>query len=298
MEEQNAQPMLSHQPKIDLEKLIVRISDISTLPTVVGQILEVVNRPDTSAEDLCGVVESDPMLTIRVMQAVQSVNHGIRNPIDRPKQAIAHLGFQRVRNIALAVSVCDLFKGEHQLGRYNRVQLWQHQVAVGAIARMIAVQTKVANPEGVFLAGLLHDIGIILEDQFIHERFKALMENYPGDTPLVDAESRCFGFSHATLGSRVAERWKLPEMVQDVIRLHHSETGYRGEFGKELSCVQLANVLCTLSGISSIGRKLVALSPLALQTLGLEMDAVRGLVEQVAEELPKYEDLMHLAKAG
>ncbi len=69
---------------------------------------------------------------------------------------------KQVRNLAITASVSKLFRQEEAIGSYLRSQLWQHLVSVGVCARLIAMRREFENFEDMFLAGLLHDIGIIL----------------------------------------------------------------------------------------------------------------------------------------
>ncbi len=100
------------------------------------------------------------------------------------------------------------------------------------------------------------------------------------------------------LGSRVADSWKLPEAIKHVTRYHHDTVrGYTGPHAKILSCVELANVLCTLKGIGSTDLKLIELSPQVLKHLLLDQNDLRVLAEDMDHELNLHEELVKLVES-
>ena len=93
------------------------------------------------------------------------------------QQAIAYLGVRQIRNLAMTASTSKLFSSNEKIGPYSRSGLWQHLVSVGICARLLAMRLNLKNFEDIFLAGLLHDIGIVLEDQHVHDPFVAAMDS-------------------------------------------------------------------------------------------------------------------------
>jgi putative nucleotidyltransferase with HDIG domain len=281
-----------------LTDLLSREKYVSTLPHMVLRVNSVANDPKSSSRELSRVIELDPALASRILRSVNSVAYGLQSRITSLHDAISYLGFRRACNLTISASVCKVFKGQHQIGTYNRLGLWRHMVSVAITARMIALRNGQENFEEAFLAGLMHDLGIILEDQYMHDTFSRMMLSYKEGEPLSDAERRWFGFDHAMLGALVAEQWQLPDIVCETIRRHHDvEHGVEGENGGVIACVQLANVLCTLRGPSSIGMRLVKLSPVALKRLGMSHDDIRVLAEDMETELNAHKELFSLTAA-
>ena len=167
-------------------------------------------------------------------------------------------------------------------------------MSVAICARLLAVRLELPMFEDAFLAGLLHDIGIILEDQHMHRSFCAALEMAKGRTTFAEAEQACFGFDHMILGSRIAELWKFPTPIRDAIRFHHMSQQYRGEHKKTVQCVEVANVVCTLKGISAVGRKLVRAPLEAIDALGLTKPDVRVLAADLDQELAANEKMFEL----
>ena len=277
-----------------LEAVVQRVTEISTLPQIALQVIEVARNPDTGAADLKAVVEGDPALGARVLRMVNSAAYGVRSTVTNLHQAISYLGFNQVRNLAMTASVSEVFRKNESIGTYQRQNLWRHLVSVGICARLVASRCRMPDFEDAFLAGLLHDIGIILEDQQTHDHFRAVMgELGPGKT-LCDVEKERLGFTHATLGATVAELWRFPEIVRAAIRFHHESESYKGEGEGIVRCVEIANIICTIKGITSVGQKLVQPTLPVFKAMGFQKEDILILAKDLDGEIASSESLFEL----
>ncbi|MBN1908940.1 MAG: HDOD domain-containing protein [Pirellulales bacterium] len=270
---------------IPLEKVVQRIDEISTLPHVALRVMEVANNADSGAVDLKEAMEGDAALSARVLRVVNSSAFATRTQITNLQQAIAYLGLKQIRNLAMTASVSELFSKDEAIGPYRRSALWRHLVSVGICARLIAMRRKIHNFEDAFLAGLLHDIGIVLEDQHLHEPFCDVIRSLDESRSLIDIEREHLGFDHTLLAEKVAETWGFPEVIKAAIRYHHMSVRYRGSEVPIVRCVEVANLICTLKGIPSVGLKLVKFSPPALAGLGLTKEDIAVLANDLDNEL-------------
>lgn len=278
--------------KPTLAQLVRKIDDISTLPQVALRIMEVANDPNAGAADLKEVMECDAALSARVLRCVNSSAYAVRVRITNLQQAIAFLGLKQIRNLAMTAGVAEMFKKEVNIGSYRRSELWRHLVSVGICARMIAMRRRMPNFEDAFLGGLLHDIGIILEDQYAHSAFEKILASLaPGEETLCETERRVLDFDHTALGEKVAENWKFPEALRRVIRAHHNAAACSGDDAVLVQCVEAANTICTMKGISSVGINLLRFSPATFAALELKRDDVVVLSEDLDLELAKNSGL-------
>lgn len=257
-----------------LDRVCRRVHEISTLPVIALKIMEVANDPGSGAAEMKAVMESDAALATRVLRCVNSSAYAVRTRITNLQQAIAYLGLKQIRNLAITASVGELFKGGDTIATYSRPHLWKHFVSVGLCARLIAMRLRKTNFEDIFLAGLLHDIGIILEDEHDHENFVGMISSIDENRSLAEVERDRLNYDHTMLGHRIAEGWGFPEPVQAAVRFHHNSEAYRGSEVDAVRCVEVANLICTLKGISSVGRKLVRFSPQALTNLNLNKEDI------------------------
>lgn len=277
-----------------VDKVAKRIDGISTLPHVALRVMEVANDDRSGAADLKAVLEADPALSARVLRCVNSSAYALRTKVTNLQLAIAYLGLKQIRNLAVTASVSDIFKKDEQVGSYSRAGLWKHLVSVGICARLIALRQRLPEFEDTFLAGLLHDIGIILEDQHMHNPFCQMIQSLSPSKTLAECEREHFGFDHTQLGERVAELWKFPQAAQAAIAYHHASVVYRGEHAPTVRCVEVANLICTLKGVSSVGVNLLRSSRAVLDAMSLSKEDIEVLASDLDHELELHANLFTL----
>jgi putative nucleotidyltransferase with HDIG domain len=277
-----------------LDATVKRIHFVSSLPHVALQVMEVAQNPRSGAQELKEAMETDPSLCARVLKCVNSSAYALRNPISSLQHAIAYLGSKQIRNLAMSAAVSELFKQQCAIGNYQRSELWRHLVAVGIGSKMIAMRCRMNNFEDMFLAGLLHDIGIVLEDQYVHALFSDAMTSLRSDAPLAAVEREVIGFDHTTLAQRMARNWKFPDQVAAAIRYHHGASQYRGEHLDVVRCVEAANIICSLKGITSVGANLVAFSAETFAALSLAKEDIVVLAGDLDREIEANQNLFHV----
>lgn len=278
-----------------LDLLAKRIGEISTLPQVAMRACEIANDPRSSASELKIVLEGDPALTSRVLRTVNSTFTGITSKVQSVQQAISLLGFTQIRNLAVTAAVAEIFRKDEEVERYSRKRLWRHLVSVAMASRMIAQRFGLARFEEAFLAGLLHDVGIILLDQYEHETFVGVIRTVAPGGRLSAVETERLGFDHAELGERVAKRWGFPETAVSAIRYHHVSEMAPAVHRPIVRAVELANYLCASKGITSIGLQAIGKPAAAsLAALGVGRDEFRVLWEDFDQELGKAHHLINI----
>lgn len=287
-------PTCIQGPSAILEKLVAHIDDVSSLPQVAMRVMEVANDPQSNAAALKAVMENDVALSARVLRCVNSAAYALRVRVTNLQQAITYLGMKQIRNIAMTANVSDLFRENETIGSYCRSALWRHLVAVGLCARLIAMRRSIAAFEDAFLAGLLHDIGLVLADQYAHIPFTQVIGKLDQAKTLSEVERNAMGFDHTMLGEKIGEQWGFPEAVQAAIRYHHASATYRGEHIAIVRCVEVANLICTVKDISAVGLKLVKNSPSALSGLSLTGADLRVLAEDLDREIAQNSVLFNM----
>ena len=282
------------EPRLSVRQVAQRIGEISTLPHIAMRVLQIANDPDSSVRDLKEIMEGDAALSTRVLRCVNSSAYGLRTKITNLQQAIAYLGMKQIRNLATTASVSELFRIEENIGPYRRTELWRHLVSVGVCARLLAMRMRFANFEDVFLAGLLHDIGIILEDQHLHKEFVQVMHSLEEGKTLGEVEVEHLGFDHTQLAEEVGRSWRFPEAVLAAVRYHHNSAACRDEHAGIVRCVEVANLICSLKGISSVGINLVAFPKSAIVELALTKNDVTVLANDLDRELEANQRLFQM----
>lgn len=276
----------SHADVID--RVFQKIGEVSSLPAVAMQIMELAADSQTDVEDLIEAIRSDPGLAMRIMRTVNSSYHGVRQSVSDLKQAVTLLGFQEIRNLALSAFVSPLFRESSGYRNYSREELWNHMVGTGMVAALIAETTRQVNPHEAYLAGLLHDVGLVLIDQYLHAPFCRIIDSLTADSSLCQCERAILGFDHAELGAYVAAHWKLPQHLSDAIGFHHAIQRYAGPHRKMVAAVALGDSLCHLKGFSPLGLSTAQMPPAELFIeLGAGKQRAAAIVAQLDETLDR-----------
>ena len=283
---ENSNSPHNRSPEALIERLFSQIGDVSSLPAVALEIMELADDPKTGAEDLLDAVRGDPALSMRLMRTVNSAYYGLQEKVADLKQAITLLGFTEVRNLAMTAYLARLFRDTESHGVYSRRELWNHMVGTAMVARLTAETCGHVKPQEAYLAGLLHDVGLILIDQYLHKPFCRVIDTLREDVPVCDAEMRILGFDHATLGAYVASQWNLPKNLVATIGYHHCPMQYEGEHRALVSVVSLANFFCHMKDLPSLGVRNVSMPPVELFVeLGLQRPHITMIAEQLGDVL-------------
>jgi HD-like signal output (HDOD) protein len=218
--------MLATKTKSDtdhlVESAIAKVGEIATLPEVTIRIIQIVENPKSTARDLHEVIRNDPALSARLLKVVNSAFYGLPGQISNIDRAIILLGPSAVKNIAIAASITHLFNGGSPTEGFNGLGLWRHAIAVGVASRLIfAVQGK-PSVEETFLAGLIHDLGLLVERQVFPKKIAEVFASYK-ITPrrFCEVEQEIIGVDHQVLGMALAQKWRFPRHLCVAIGYHH-----------------------------------------------------------------------------
>jgi HD-like signal output (HDOD) protein len=274
--------------RLALERLFSRISDVASLPTTAQKLLELTALDTPPVDEIRDVIETDPALLANLLRRVNSGYYGLATKVSDARSAIALLGMQEIRNLAATIFLSKFYDQPSDHGPYRRTQLWDHCVAVGTTSRMIARQTHRCVPEEAYVAGLLHDFGFILLDQFLHKHFCMVLDQLDEHTATHEVENRILTFDHAMLGGFVAHKWCFPQPAIDAITFHHRPLDYHGDHAATLHAVVLANWLCSDLGRLSLGvNNLPQPEPEVFHGLGLDDASLCDLRTQLEQEFEK-----------
>ena len=237
-----------------VEQALAKVTQIATLPEVTAQIVNVVDDPDTTADDLETLVSSDPILSVRVLKVVNSAFYGMPGEVSSIKQAIVVLGMSGVKNIAIAAGISKLFRGGKVHESFDAQDLWRHSAAVAAAARLVAEKTR-DDRDGVFLIGLLHDLGVMIEMQALRPQLIEVIEAMAAEPGLSfrDAERRIIGATHEEFGLALCRSWNFPQAFQAAVGHHHEPGTAPPEHQRQAQIICLADHLAAESGIGFCG---------------------------------------------
>ncbi len=230
-----------------LEKL-PQIREMATLPTVAFRILEMIDDPRASAQDVARLIETDAPTTMKIIKVANSSMYGIRAEITSIHQAIINLGLSRISNIAVSVALfSQLFNASVQQSVFMH-EYWRHSCATGIVARTLASKLNLNLNDREFVGGLLHDIGKLAMIQYFSVDFIQVVELVEREhISDVEAERRIFGADHNQAGEVLARQWQLPEDLRGVI-VCHTDVSRVEKPSELLAIVRIADMLCEIWG--------------------------------------------------
>lgn len=288
------------QPQL-LERIATTIGELPTSPTVVSAVMGLTADLNTEIKKLSRALSADPALTAKVLRISNSPFYGRARSVSSLDEAVMILGFFTIRSLVVATSAYSMFKRGGGDGLEHG--LWEHSLATAMGARITARRLGLTQVDEVFLAGLLHDIGILILAQKMPRDYRdVLAKAGPGGSGLLDLENGRFGFTHAELGAIMLERWNFPPVLVEMVRYHHDPEAVAGTTAavdgelllKNTLIVRFADELAQALGhdiTESSTTDPVTLAPVA--ALELSADSVADisveLTERFAEEQSLFE---------
>ncbi len=238
---------------IRIKRITESIIGLPTLPTVVSKMIELIDNPRTSAAALSRLISTDQALTARLLKLANSAYYGFPREISTVNMAIVVLGFNTVKDMGLSLSVFDVFKNLTNSDCFDISRFWEHSIACGIASRMLARNYRSRFAGEAFVAGLLHDIGKVILNQYFNKEFQIIMQKSSNGVSLETAENDTIGTSHSQIGAWLAEKWNLPKLISETILFHHNPWDSKKE-PVFIATVCLANYICHLSGLGHSGR--------------------------------------------
>ncbi len=283
-------------PDILIQRLFAHISEISTLPQIALRTLQLANDPRSTAADMAEVVQTDPAFATRVLRTVNSSFFGLQQAVVTLDHAVVLLGFREMRNLALTTHVASLFQSTTGHGHYSRRNLWFHMVSVAVVAKHIARVCRTVAPEESYLAGLLHDVGIILLDQTLHRPFCQVLDALEENPDTAETEDAILGFDHAALGHYALTKWGIPNSIAEGAAYHHRPLACHSENRHLVCAVALANSICHRMGIHSLGAATEHRLPQEVfEILGLTKPEVTQIVQDLPTQINAARELAMLS---
>jgi putative nucleotidyltransferase with HDIG domain len=273
--------------RAQLQKKVKTIKNLPTLPVIAMQVNDLLNDMESPIEQLVTLLEKDQSLVTKILRLVNSSFYGFKSRVNSVRHAVTLMGYNTIRNAIVTVSVIEALNLKTKNLDFNIDQFWRHSIRVAVMCRYIAENSKVAEPEDAFTAGLVHDIGKVVLAVYFTDELSNILEvsANQGDT-FFRAEEKLNYCPHNIIGSLLAQHWKLPDTLIKAIQYHHS-TVDRSEKNLLIGVVDAGNRLVHMMA-SHPGYSLIS-GP----------DAVLAeSVRHIMECLKKKEDWLHKIKGA
>lgn len=236
----------------ELQDKIKHIANLPTLPQVATRLMKIINDPLTSSNDVAFVVGQDLSLSAKILRLANSAFYGIPRSITNINNAVVILGLKVINTMVLSLTVFDMFPGDKKQFLFDRKAFWVHSLSCGLTAKLLAGKLKklvLFDPEEAFCAGLLHDIGKVVMEQYMHDDFhKALLLARENNIPMYDAEKEVLGFAHTDVAEWLTSSWGLPTEIQLSLVNHHTPSQSQQNHDLITLC-HLSDWLCYETGM-------------------------------------------------
>ena len=263
-----------------IEQTLERLQPV---PQAALKIMRIVEEDEYDIRALAGEIRTDQVLCARTLKLANSVMLASRTRIESIDQALMYLGVNLLIKFVIAAAVETFFAQSASGYSLCRGGLYHHAVATAVLSEKLARLTHAAKPGLAYTAGLLHDIGKVVLDQYIAGAsplfYRRLIEEKATD--FLQAEQSLLGITHSEAGYRLAKKWLLPDSLAEVIRHHHRPE--EGQRHIELNhLVFLSDLIMSRfhAGLELEKQNAPALAP-QLQVLGLSTHQLPHIVDMI-----------------
>jgi len=293
---------MNDKPPEPILKKLVEGYGLPALSPIALNLVELASDENATAQQLVQIIEKDPALAVRLLKLANSPVFGSSTKVTSLWQAVVRIGFDRLRIMALSISLRDTFP-IGKVGPLDYEKFWKVSVYRAIISRSIAIHTKTVNPEEAFIAGLILEIGLLIFfDLFIKGKNETVSLELEPLEEMLDWEKRRFGVNHREIGELALRLWKFP---QSIIQSQRPQINQHLDADSTKLCKisELARICSQVlfqetSGFNTIfvqGQRILGLDQATMNTIILSaFDEVNHIASELNLETDKGKDLITL----
>lgn len=271
--------------RLERKNQLLSVKDLPTLPKVLEEVSKLVERPDSSTEEVARLISTDQVLSAKVLKMVNSPIYGFPGRISSIEHALMLLGFNVLRGVIVSTSVFDVMN-------QNMVGLWEHSLGSALAATSVARAAGLRDPDEYSVPGLLHDLGKVVATVQLPE-LKEIIEGLvkQNDMLYLDAEREVMGFGHDRINAWLADHWKLPPNIKEGMSYHHKPQ-LAQLYPDMASVVHIADFMVRAFEYGFSGDDNVTyLRPEALKRLKLRPADVERILDHLSEQFVEIADI-------
>ena len=273
------------------DKYLHKLDSLPSFGPVITKVITLAIE-ESDARHMAGIIEKDTALSAKILRVVNSPFFGLSRNISTLSRAVAILGLKVVKNLVLSLSLLKTFSGKNKEG-FDYDLFWEHSMTVAAGARLISENSGYKDPEEGFVAGLLHDIGILILASLEAHDYRMVLDEVAEcvknnrEYDITEIETKIMGISHPEIGAWLVSKWNLPETLELAIRFHH-QIEYPAEIGpamgRLLRCVYVANKMWNMFYLPDKQSEVLKFRQLCREVLDLADDDVKEIITKVTQE--------------
>ncbi len=289
-----------------LEIMTRHVSSLVAFPFTVAKVLHLAQDERTGAGHLAQAITADPAITTHILKLSNSVffSRSSRR-INSVKDAIVRIGFTETKKIVMSMSVINLFDSNVEKLGFNRMEFWTHSLSCAVISERIAKNIGAVNAEEAFLAGLLHDLGMLFFDEFFPSVFQKILQvSVSNADQFIECEKKEIGVTHNDLIGELFPRWKIPDTITEAILSQYDVEGWELEkidsAAKKMAvCVFLADMIAKSM---KLGRECDAIvSPVSkalFVSMGLGAGLNNSFVDNIFQSIEMFRKFLKIEETS
>lgn len=286
-----------------IEVMVRHVVKLVAFPFTIAKVLKITQSEGTGATELSKAVSADPYMATYILKVSNSVFFATANRrISSVKEAIVRIGFNETKRIVLGMTVMNLFEKTNKNSGFDRIDFWYHSLATAIFSERIAKNIGDINLEEAFLAGLLHDLGIILLDDCFAPVFDTLLNATSKDADLfINQEKKILKVTHLDMLAELFPKWRIPQNVTDAILYQYEVPHYKGEADtpekKLATCIAIGNAAAKLLHIGKECDEFVEpFSDAIFKQAKLPSGITTAFVNSSKEQIELYREFLSLEK--
>ncbi len=272
-----------------------KFTGLKTIPSVATRLISMIEEDRSSLQEFEEVIKVDPTLVLRLLKLVNSAYFSLRTKIKNISEAVAYIGVDNLRNMIVLDALKNLFLRDSNSDLFSRNRLWLHCSVTSICCQMIAERVFVLKGEDAFLCGILHDIGLIVEDQVTPDKFSDFCSTFdPEKHNLTNHEQLIMGTDHPTIGYFLTREWGLNPDICQGIRLHHNSLD-TVDPASLTGILQIAEYLISRLGYDAFPEIRASISsPPLLAHIKKNIMGYRAIVDDLPHEIQKAKEIYSL----
>jgi putative nucleotidyltransferase with HDIG domain len=256
------------------------------MPAIVIELNKVLDDPHASANDVARIVSSSTSLASLVLKICNSAAFGLPVKVDSIVRAVSLLGGREISSLAISISVMRAFR-DIPSKLIDMPSFFIHSLSCATLTRIIAALANIGNPEKLFVAGLLHDVGKLILFKYFPEQSASMLRQLHSEgnrRSLLEIERAETGTTHGRIAKLLLNKWNFPDRLQNNIVHHHQPS--RAEAPAEAAIVQLADIITHGMGSGNSGERILpGFDQEAWEQVGIAHNTIKMAIRQASHQL-------------
>jgi len=283
--------MVAHMDEGFYRRLSAMVESMPPFPKSVHQVMSMTADINCSPKDLVKVIESDPIMTMKILKLVNSAFFSLSRNVASVQHALVYLGLNTVKNLAVSIATVDSLPRQ-SIPELPMTAFLTHSLATATMAQRLARDfLQLRDVSEHFVAGLLHGFGKAVFVQFEPATYAMVLnEAREKQLPLSQVEIKRMGISYAEVGAMLAENWQLPPALIDCIRTHVD----CNEQSSDITLtVAAANTVVKAMNLGDSGNPYVGdFREFVCRRLGMDLEGVIAKMDRLPDEVQNIQSVV------